>query len=351
MANWLDVASTLVPETLPASLYRGDGQLAREREGVFRTSWLCAGHLSQLASTHAYVALDVVGFPILLVRGDDGSVRGFHNACPHRAGPLAHDGEGTASSFVCRYHGWVFETNGALRSARDFGEPGPPSDCRLFDVRTEVWCGLIFVNIDGTAPKLRDALGGFARAADGFDLEAMIPAGEWHHDLACNWKTYAENYLEGYHIPMVHRELARTIDVPRYEVVAHEDWCLHRAPTKDGTVLDGRWMWRWPNLAVNLYADSMNLEQFVPLDAATTRVTYRYFSRDGTLDEEVSRISKLLLMEDAAICEAVQRNLDAGVYDRGVLSPKHEAGVALFQRLIAEATDSFSATRPRGRGA
>jgi choline monooxygenase len=326
-----------VTETLDASLYRGDEQLARERDRVFRTSWLYAGHVSQLPTPSSFLATDVVGFPVLLTRGPDGRVHGFHNVCPHRAGPLAYDGTGSATSFVCRYHGWVFEADGALRSARDFGGPGP-QNCRLFDVRTDVWRGLVFVNIDGLAPELLESLGGFAAQADGFDLEAMRPAGEWHHDIGCNWKTYAENYLEGYHIPLVHRELARTIDVPRYEVVAFENWCIHKAPTKDGSVLDGRWMWRWPNLALNLYADSMNLEQFVPLTDTTVRVAYRYFSKDGTLDEEVSRISKLLLSEDAAICEAVQRNLDAGIYRRGVLSEKHEQGVALFQRMIAKAT-------------
>ena len=164
-----------------------------------------------------------------------------------------------------------------------------------------------------------------------------MPAGEWHHDLACNWKTYAENYLEGYHIPIVHRELARSIEVRSYEVEAHEDWCVHRAPAKDGTILDGRWLWRWPNLALNLYRDAMNLEQFIPLGPSVTRVAYRYFSRDGTLDEEVSRLSKLLFTEDAQICEAVQRNLDAGIYERGMLSARHEQGVALFQRLLRAA--------------
>src|SRR5579862_480898 len=116
-----------MPETLPASLYRGAEQHAREREGIFRTSWLYAGHVSQLPGPQSYLATDVVGFPILLTRAGDGQVRGFHNACPHRAGPLAYDGLGSASSFVCRYHGWVFETDGALRAARDFGEPGPPA--------------------------------------------------------------------------------------------------------------------------------------------------------------------------------------------------------------------------------
>ena len=98
-------------------------------------------------------------------------------------------------------------------------------------------------------------------------------------------------------------------------------------------MLDGRWLRRWPNLALNIYDDA-NLEQFLPLGPSRTRVAYQYFSRDGTLDEDVSRLSKLLLDEDAAICEAVQRNLDAGVYHRGVLSAKHEGGVALFQELV-----------------
>lgn len=320
-------------ETLPAEWYRGTEQFDRERRGIFAAAWLYAAHVAELTGPGAYVARVCAGWPILITRSPDGGVGGFHNVCPHRAGPLVEDGAGTATTFVCRYHGWVFEPDGSLRGARDFGAPDPEG-CTLTTLRTEVWRGLVFVNVDGTAPPLEDALGSFVAQTEGFDLEAFVPAGTWHHDLACNWKTYAENYLEGYHIPIVHKELARSIEVRSYEVIAHDDWCLHRAPAKDGTVLDGRWLWRWPNLALNLYRDAMNLEQFLPLGPATTRVAYAYFSRDGSLDEDVSRLSKLLLMEDAAICEAVQRNLDAGVYNGGVLSPKHEQGVALFQRLV-----------------
>jgi len=330
-----------VRETLPSALYRGEEQFSRERADVFGASWCFAAHETQLGAPGRYVAFVIAGFPLMVVRGADGTVRAFHNVCPHRAGPIVHDGEGVAATFTCRYHGWSFEQDGRLRGARDFGEPGPPERCALWEVRTQSWRGLHFVNIGGGAPPLRDALGGFADLAEGFDLEDMLPAGEWHHDLECNWKTYAENYLEGYHIPIVHKELARTIDVAHYEVIAEGDWCLHRAPTPAGTPIDGRWLWRWPNLALNLYQDAMNIEQFLPLGASRTRVSYRYFSRDGELDDEVRRISRLLLEEDAAICASVQRNLDAGVYERGVLSSRHEAGVASFQRLVRESTGGF----------
>ena len=324
--------------TLPASLYRGEEQYERERATVFSSTWLYVAHESELPVPGSYVATVRAGYPVIVSRGRDGRLQGFHNVCPHRAGPLVHDGTGTASSFVCRYHGWVFESDGALRGARDFGEPGPPEGCRLWDVKVDAWRGFVFVNLDGAAPPLPSSLGTFADEVATFDLEGFVPAGTWSHDLACNWKTYAENYLEGYHIPIVHRELARSIDVARYEVEVHEDWVLHRAPPRDGTVLDGRWLWRWPNLALNVYADAMNLEQFLPLGPSCTRVAYQYFSRDGTLDEDVSRLSKLLLEEDAGICEAVQRNLDAGVYRTGTLSSRHEGGVARFHELVATAS-------------
>ena len=180
---------------------------------------------------------------------------------------MVHDGTGSATSFVCRYHGWVFETDGTLRRcaglrrARTRGGVlalGAVAGERLARPRVR-------------QPRRRARRRSSTRSAvspsqtEGFEIEQLVPAGEWHHDLACNWKTYAENYLEGYHIPIVHRELARSIDVAQLRGRRHDDWCLHRAAAKDGTVLDGRWLWRWPNLALNLYRDSMNLELFVPL--------------------------------------------------------------------------------------
>ena len=90
----------------------------------------------------------------------------------------------------------------------------------------------------------------------------------------------------------------------------------------------------------NVYADGMNVERFTPLSPTTTRIDYTYFFRDGVADEEAVKLSHELLAEDGAICEAVQRNLEAGVYETGVLSPNHEGGLVLLQRLVREALAS-----------
>ena len=136
-------------------------------------------------------------------------------------------------------------------------------------------------------------------------------------------------------------ETVKEIDAKRYRVEIDEDyrWVLHSAPARDGALNLGRWLWRWPNLAVNLYADGMNVERYDPLGPSRTRVRYSFAFAEpsAATNAETVRLSGMTLDEDRAICEAVQRNLDSGVYTSGVLSPRYEQGVAAFQRWLVDA--------------
>jgi choline monooxygenase len=132
------------------------------------------------------------------------------------------------------------------------------------------------------------------------------------------------------------------VDAKRYRVDVGDRFCVHSAPARDGAATTGRWLWRYPNLALNLYPNGMNVERYWPAGTRSTRVEYTYlFAPDGdpTAREESVRLSLELLDEDRRICEAVQRNLDAGVYESGPLSPRHENGVAAFQALIERAVE------------
>jgi choline monooxygenase len=284
------------------------------------------------------VATDVCGWGLLLVVDRDGALRGFHNVCRHRAGPLVDDDAGNAALLVCRYHGWAYDLEGALRTARDFGaaQDFDPAEFGLHPVRVERWRGLVFVNVDLAAAPLLEVLGGFAAECDGFPMEDFEFTSEVNHELAANWKTYADNYMEGYHIPLVH-PANREIDARLYRVDVHDRYAVHSAPARDGSPTSGRWLWRFPNLALNLYPEGMNVECFVPVGPTRTRVVYHYFFRGGREDKESIDMSMLLLDEDARICEAVQRNLESGAYESGRLSPRHEQGVGRLQELVREA--------------
>ena len=92
----------------------------------------------------------------------------------------------------------------------------------------------MWVNLDLGAASLPESLGSFDAQCAEFPMESFAFTHQVTRTLACNWKTYADNYLEGYHIPLLHPELNREIDVSRYEVLVfpEDDYCLHTAPAR-----------------------------------------------------------------------------------------------------------------------
>ena len=315
-----------------------------EREAIFGQEWLCLGSAAAVADVGSYLTESVVGWPIVVARDADGVLRSFHNVCRHRAGPLVDDGMGTCRSFVCRYHGWSYELDGALRSARDSGLAAEELDgLGLLEVRVAEWRGLLFVTLGHDTPEIDAWLGeGFiARCAD-FPMEAWTPTVRQTHPIACNWKTYSDNYLEGYHIPFVHPALARAIDTSSYEVHVEDGWIRHSATTREGASTAGVWLYHWPNLALNLYERGMSVERWLPTSATSCALVLDYCFADVSAagaDENQRDVdsSTQTCLEDKAICEAVQRNLEAGAYADGLLAPRHEAGVADFQARVRRA--------------
>lgn len=332
-------------ETLPARFYRDPDIAAREREAVFGSSWQLVTHLDRLREPGQALATTLAGWPLLLVRGDDGVLRAFHNACRHRAGPLLWDGEATrCQTLRCRYHGWQYGLDGRLLRTPDFG--GDAGADGLFPVTVDTWRSLVFVHIGEPAAPLASALAPFAEAAVAAPFEAFQFDRIVTHDLDCDWKTYVENYLEGYHIPYMHPRLAREVEVKQYAVTVGEGFVTHDVPAKgDEGVYQGFWAWLWPNVAFNVYKQGMNLERILPMGPGRTRIEYTFlFRADADADERerTCAMSALVTGEDKKIVEAVQRNLDAGVYQTGRLSPKHEAGVAAFQGRIRHAVEGGS---------
>ena len=202
-----------------------------------------------------------------------------------------------------------------------------------------MWRGQVFVNLSAAAAPLEEDLGDFFAEMNDFPLEGMTLVRSTRHDLACNWKTYADNYLEGYHIPLLHPELNRQFDAKQYRVELGDRYCRHTAPSRDGSPADGRWLFRWPNLAMNIYGDSMNVEVIVPTGPESCTVSYSHFFVDPNAADvaDVIALADTVMEQDRRIVEAVQRNLAAGTYRGGLLSPRHENGLVQFQDLVRAA--------------
>ena len=157
---------------------------------------------ASLTESGSYVARDVGGVPILVVRGEDGHVRAFKNACRHRGVQVA-EGSGQTKSFVCPYHAWTYGTDGALRAVpHQSGFPDlKKCDRGLVPIHCKESQGLIFVGLQDDNPiSDMDTLS---------DTPALIPPGyriheETHVELPANWKIVLESFLEGYHIRALH---------------------------------------------------------------------------------------------------------------------------------------------------
>lgn len=336
--------------TSSAAAYRDAARYERERRGVFGRAWLFMGHVSELAREGDVIAATIAGYPLLVVRAPSG-LKAFHNVCRHRAGPL-FDGErgNCGGALTCKYHGWTYTLDGRLRSARDFGAAAgfDPRDYPLFALKVETWRGFVFVAIDRHALPLVQTLGPLDARVGARDLTRLVHTDRRVHDIACNWKIYVENYLEGYHIPLVHQGLSAEIDASKYEVSVEGDVCFHHAPLKaptDQAIYDGLWAFVQPHLGVNVYGDGLMMERVLPVGLTLTRLVYDYYLVPEIADDEqaqqrIMAMSGTVTAEDKWICERVQANIEAGIYEAGVLSPKHEKGVAWFQRLVGGAAAS-----------
>lgn len=332
----------MTARTLPARLYSDHALYELERRKIFAPNFHLAAHASMLPRAGDVYALTIAGYQLLIVRQDNGTLRAFHNVCRHRAGPLAHDGASHCGEHLtCKYHGWRYALDGRLRSATGFG-PAEGLDVRslgLFPASVREWRGFIFVAPDEDAVGFDDFIAPLARHAARLPLEDFTFAERRTHAIACNWKTYVENYLEGYHVDAVHPSLAAEVDAARYRVTMEGMVAIHEAPARNpvANVYDGLWAWAFPVLGVNVYADGLMMERMWPDGANRTILDYLFFFREGLSDArktEILAMSETVTGEDKVICEAVQRNLDAGIYASGVLSPTHENGVAWFQTEI-----------------
>jgi choline monooxygenase len=336
---------TQLQRTADVSFYRDPARFAAERKSVFARSWLFMGHQSELSLEGDVLTATLAGYPLIVVRGPSG-IKAFHNVCRHRAGPLFDEERGNCGgALTCKYHGWVYAMDGRLKNARDFGAATgfDPRDYGLFEVRVESWRGFAFVNVDGQAPALAAQLAPLDARLGARDLSALQHTERRTHDIACNWKIYVENYLEGYHIPLVHPQLAAEVDATKYQVTVDGALCFHYAPPKvsEGTY-NGLWAFALPHLGINVYEHGLMMERMVPVGLSGTRLIYDFYltpaaAADPFKRRQVISTSAIVTGEDKWICERVQANIEAGVYQSGVLSPKHETGVAWFQDFLAGA--------------
>ena len=216
-----------------------------------------------------------------------------------------------------------------------------------------MWQGLVFAAVDeANAPQFDAFVAGIdARLGANRHLESYGHHHRVGYDVACNWKVYVDNYLEGYHIPIVHPSLHRELDYQRYRTETFDHFSIQHAPIRgtaeprlrvvDGVSAEAQYFWVFPNLMLNVYPDNFSTNLIVPLGPERTLTVFEWFFAPGAGEaarravEETVAFSDEVQVEDVAMCETVQRNLRSRSYGSGRYSVRRENGVHHFHGLLA----------------
>ena len=204
---------------VPTDRYHAPAFAARERARLWMRVWQVAARADDLPEPGDWLEYRLFDQSFVLVRGRDGVIRGFVNACRHRGNALC-EGRGHAARFTCPYHNWSYGLDGRLLAVArpDFDGPveefvGAREGLGLIEVPVACLAGFVFLNPDPGAVPLASYLGEIADLLAPYRLEEMVPVGlHVREAIACNWKVVMDAFQEGYHIQGVHPELVAAMD-------------------------------------------------------------------------------------------------------------------------------------------
>jgi choline monooxygenase len=341
--------------TIPAPWYTDERIYDLERTTVFGNSWQFAARLDQLTLPGNYVTADVAGEPMVIVRGNDNTLRGFYNVCRHHAAAVMTEPEGKASQLRCPYHGWTYSLSGELKGTPDFAGVCnfDRSTNGLVSIDLDQWEKWVFVRLGTFDPQasLQNLLGGdLIEQIRPLELQDLHWLERRHYTFDCNWKVFVDNYLDGgYHVPHLHKGLDSVLDYSNYQIENGKRFCLQWSPivsegaeAQTGAVRKGEralYYWIYPNFMINWYDGAMDTNLVIPRGIDKTEVIFDFYFPDVSEDARARNqasieVGQRIQDEDVAICKSVQRGLNTRAYNAGRLSVRREAGEHLFHRLL-----------------
>jgi Rieske 2Fe-2S family protein len=357
--------------TLPSRWYHDAEHHRRELEAVWYREWSCAGRADEIPKRGDYRLHRIGDQCLLVVRGDDGALRAFHNTCRHRGAELcqADSGAFRGGRIVCPYHAWTYDLAGnLLATPHRLPSAGfDPASHGLYEVPLATWGGFVFVSLEPRA-SFAQAFGEQVSVLAHWPLADLVRVQRDVHALACNWKVFWENFSECYHCPRVHPELCNLVPMYGRGVVSAEDdprraqSSAPGAPLRPGAVtwtLDGAsdlpgfasltpeeraagmtFVTLLPTMFVVAHVDYVRSVRVRPLGPEVTELTVDWLVAPEVAASELDRerlcaMGRLVVAQDARVCEVNQRGLRSRAHEHGVLVAQ-EHGVHALHCWIRE---------------
>jgi choline monooxygenase len=344
--------------TLPGDFYRSQNVYEMLREKLFACSWqfiMDDEHLKLPSSAHPFTFLEgCVDEPLLFVLDKDDELHCMSNVCTHRGNVLIENPCPLHGGITCNYHGRRFGTDGCFQSMPETeGMQDFPSETdNLTKVEHRKWTQFLFASIAPAFP--------FEDLVDEMDKRVgWMPIADFRYDanrskeylVHANWALYCDNYLEGFHIPFIHKDLAKALDFGNYKSELYkyanlqlgigsggeECFDLPEDHPDHGQNVAAYYYWLFPNMMFNFYPWGLSVNIVKPLKPNLTKVIFKsYVWDESKLDSGAGAILDRVEREDEAIVERVQKGVQSMLYKQGRYSPKMEKGVHHFHLLLSQ---------------
>jgi Rieske 2Fe-2S family protein len=351
--------------SLPARAYTDPDVFAFERDRWWASDWVCVGRASEVTESGSWFAAQVGAGRVIVVAGDDGVPRAFHNVCRHRGVTLLEGNGERAACIRCPYHAWVYDLRGRLVRTPVRGEADSllPVEKDLRPVRLEAFGGFLFVSLEPVGQSLLDWLNDLPAQFDGIPLEDLVVGQRTETTVRANWKLLMENFAEAYHFGSVHPQLQRITPSHRAEsLLSMGPWQGGWMPLRSGAETvssDGKRHGRpllrkrgvevrgaldyvlFPNVFLSLQPDYLLAYRLSPASHEETRVTLDVLfdggaAKDGRVDApDVYDFWRATNAQDFAICERQQQ----GIATPGFVPGRYmaaEEGVHEFDKIVAQ---------------
>lgn len=359
---------------LPMHHYTSEPLFNLEKQAIFRKEWLCVGRMEQVENVGDYFTREILGEPIIIVRGRDNQLRALSAICRHRYFTVA-EGSGNTTRFTCNYHRWVYELDGQLRGAPHMAHLNDKNGdkCRLPEFHLQTWLGFIFVTLNDAPEPLLPKLQSAEAHWQSYGIEKW-KVSPWVDEVwPGNWKLAMETALEGYHVSGLH---PGTIDkfmpssTSNFEATS-EQWTLFRL----GTVYKGQFeaykniaelfpekdqtsapqFGFFPNCAVSCGQMSSIWLTFLPIDSGQTRVIggalthpvlYEQLQNSEDMKQQNAAAIDAINQQDASAMVDLQRNANSQHTEPGLLSVKEKCLLFFYRYLHHQLNNELKTNIP-----
>lgn len=344
-----------VSDTPSGNFYCNNKIYEEIKEKIFCRTWQIIGDKETFPENGFLYPIhfmkDCLNEHLLLSKNENGEVKLMSNVCTHRGFVLV-ERPTKGQNIRCRYHGRCFSNEGKFLFMPEFEEAVnfPTERDNLKQVSVEKWNNFYFASLFPLMP-LNDFLKDINARLEWFPFEKLKLIETKEYKVKANWALYCDNYLEGFHIPFVHKQLNKVLDYGNYETIlfdysnlqigiAKEDEIAFDLPTTSidyGKKVAAYYYWIFPNLMLNFYPWGISVNIVNPTAVDKTTVTFlTYISDHSKFNQGAGSELESVELEDEEVVESVQRGLNSRLYEAGRYSPKMEKGVFHFHELVSK---------------